>query len=163
MARKYWLMKCELEECSFDELKTDRPNSTGRWRGVRNYQARNFIRDEMKKGDMVLFYQSNCKSPGIPGIAEVVKEAYPDPCAFDPDSNYYDEESTPQEPRWYSVDVRWKKAFRKYVSLSDIKARGSLEKMRVVQRWQRLSIQPVTKVHFDIVCKMGGLGVYSKV
>ena len=156
MARKYWLMKCELDECSFDELKNARPNSTGKWRGVRNYQARNFIRDEIKKGDLVLFYQSNCETPGVPGIAEVVKEAYPDPSAFDPNSKYYDEGSTPKEPRWYSVDVKWKKAFKQYVSLSDIKARRSLAKMRVVQRWQRLSIQPVTKAHFDIVCKMGG-------
>ncbi len=156
MARKYWLMKCELSECSFDDLKNERPNSTGKWRGVRNYQARNSIRDDMKKGDLVLFYQSNCETPGVPGIAEVAKEAYPDPSAFDPKSKYYDDGSTIKDPKWYSVDVKWKKAFKKYVSLSDMKARRSLAKMRVVQRWQRLSIQPVTKSHFDTVCKMGG-------
>ena len=79
----YWLMKCEFSECSFDDLKNNRPNSTGKWRGVRNYQARNFIRDDMRTGDVVLFYQSNCDEPGIAGLAEIVRAAYPDPSAFD--------------------------------------------------------------------------------
>ena len=96
MARKYWLMKCELEACSFDELKNDRPNSTGKWRGVRNYQARNFMRDEMKIDDRVLFYQSSCDLPGVPGIAEVVRQGYPDPSAFDEEHRYYDPKSSPR-------------------------------------------------------------------
>ena len=107
MAKKYWLMKCELSACSFDELKTDRPNSTGKWRGVRNYQARNSLRDDFQKGDLVLFYSSNCDEPGVPGLAEVVRTGYPDPSAFDPDHTYYDEKSDPDDPTWYSVDIKW--------------------------------------------------------
>ncbi len=150
-------MKCELDECSFDELKNDRPNSTGKWRGVRNYQARNFIQDDMQKGDLVLFYQSNCDDLGIPGLAEIVRAAYPDPSALDPEDRYYDPKSTPDSPRWFSVDVKWKKAFKTYVTLQDLKASSKLKAMKVVQKGQRLSIQPVTKREFDIVCKMGGL------
>ena len=112
MPKKYWLMKCELKECSFDELKNDRPNSTGKWRGVRNYQARNFLRDEFRNDDLVFFYQSNCDEPGIPGLAEVARQAYADPTATDPDSKYHDPKSTPEDPRWYSVDIKWKKAFK---------------------------------------------------
>jgi predicted RNA-binding protein with PUA-like domain len=157
MPRKYWLMKCELEACSFDELKNDRPNSTGKWRGVRNYQARNSMRDDMKVGDLVLFYQSNCDAPGIPGLAEIVRAGYPDPSAFDPEDPYHDPKSNPDEPTWYSVDVKWKQAFKTYVSLKDLKANPKLKDMKVVQRFQRLSVQPVTKRDFDIVRKMGGL------
>ena len=155
MAKKYWLMKCELSACSFEELKTDRPNSTGKWRGVRNYQARNSLREDFKKGDLVLFYQSNCDEPGVPGIAEVVKAGYPDPSAFDPDHTYYDEKSDPDNPTWYSVDIKWKRKFKSLVSLKDMKARKGLKDMKVVQRFQRLSVQPVTKKEFDTICKMG--------
>ena len=154
MAKKYWLMKCELAECSFDELKNDRPNSIGKWRGVRNYQARNFLRDEMKVGDPVLFYQSNCDEPGIPGLAQVVREGYPDPSALDPQSRYHDPKATTEDPRWFSVDIQWKRAFRTYVSLAALKANPRLRQMKVVQRGQRLSIQPVTKRQFEIVCEM---------
>ena len=159
MARMYWLMKCEVEACSFDELKEDRPDSTGRWRGVRNYQARNFMRDEMRLRDWVLFYQSNCAIPGVPGIAEIVRKAYPDPSAFDKKHKYYDPKSSPENPQWYSVDVKWKREFKTYVSLRDMKANPQLVDMRVVQRWQRLSIQPVTKEHFRKVCEMGGIKI----
>jgi predicted RNA-binding protein with PUA-like domain len=157
MAKKYWLMKCELSECSFDELKNDRPNSTGKWRGVRNYQARNFLRDEMKKGDLVVFYQSNCDEPGSHGLAIIARAGYPDPSQFDPKHKYYDEDSTEDEPRWYSADVKWKKPFKNFVSLKDLKANPKLKDMKVVQRFQRLSVQPVTKQEFEIVCKMGGI------
>ncbi len=159
MARKYWLMKCELEACSFDELKNDRPNSIGKWRGVRNYQARNFMRDEMKVGDSVLFYQSNCDAPGVPGLAEIVREGYADPSAFDKKHKYYDPKSSPEKPQWYAVDIKWKKKFKTYVSLREMKATPELEGMRVVQRFQRLSIQPVTKEHFEKTCSMGGITV----
>ncbi len=155
MAKKYWLMKCELSACSFEELKTDRPNSTGKWRGVRNYQARNSLREDFKKGDLVLFYQSNCDEPGVSGIAEVVKAGYPDPSAFDPDHTYYYEKSDPDNPTWYSVDIKWKRKFKSLVSLKDMKARKGLKDMKVVQRFQRLSVQPVTKKEFDTICKMG--------
>ena len=157
MPRKYWLMKCELEACSFDELKNDRPDSTGKWRGVRNYQARNSMRDDMKVGDIVLFYQSNCDEPGIPGLAEIVCAGYPDPSAFDPKDPYHDPKSNPDEPTWYSVDIRWKQAFKSYVGLKALKGNPKLKDMKVVQRFQRLSVQPVTKREFDIVKKMGGL------
>ena len=161
MARKYWLMKCELEACSFDELKNDRPNSTGKWRGVRNYQARNFMRDEMKIGDLVLFYQSSCDLPGVPGIAEVVRKGYPDPSAFDRGHRYYDPKSSPDKPQWYSVDVKWMRNFESYVSLKEMKSSPDLAGMRVVQRWQRLSIQPVEKEHFEKVCRMGGIEIHT--
>ena len=156
MPRTCWLMKCEPDECSFDELKT-RPGGIGYWRGVRNYQVRNFIRDEIKKGDLAFFYHSNCKEPGVAGLVEVVREAYPDPSQFDPDHRYYAPKSTEEDPRWYSVDVKWKKAFKSFVHLKDLKANPKLKDMKVVQRGMRLSIQPVTKAEFDTVCKMGGL------
>ncbi len=159
MVRKYWLMKCELAACSFDELKSDRPDSTGKWRGVRNYQARNFMRDEMRKGDWVLFYQSSCDTPGVPGLAVIAREGYPDPSAFDEKNPYYDPKSSPEKPQWYSVDVKWKKKFKNYVSLRDIKATPELSDMRVVQRFQRLSIQPVNKEHFQKICDMGGIKI----
>ena len=156
MPKKYWLMKCEYDECTFDELKV-RPDRIGRWRGVRNYQARNFIRDDMRIGDLVLFYQSNCSEPGTAGLVEIIREAYPDPSQFDPEQTYYDPKATRGNPRWFSVDIRWKKAFRTFVHLKDLKANPELKAMKVVQRGQRLSIQPVTKKEFDTVCKMGGV------
>ncbi len=155
MATRYWLMKCEFTECAFDELKNDRPDSIGKWRGVRNYQARNFLRDEMKVGDPVLFYQSNCDEPGIPGLAQVVRAGYPDPSALDRQNHYYDPKATAEDPRWFSVDIKWQDTFRRYVSLQDLKANARLRQMEVVQRGQRLSIQPVTKRQFEIVCEMG--------
>ena len=154
MAKSYWLMKCEASECTFEELK-ERPDGVGHWRGVRNYQARNFIRDEMSVGDLVLFYNSNCDVPGVGGVAEVALAAYPDPSATDPKSNYFDPKSTTAEPRWFSVDIRWKKPFKSFVSLTLLKETAELSDMRVVQRGQRLSIQPVTKAEFDTVVKLG--------
>ena len=117
------------------------------------------MRDEMQKGDWILFYHSMAGAEtGAVGLAEVVsKEAYPDHTAWDKNSKYYDEKSTPENPRWLMVDVRYKKPFKKLVSLQEMKAEKSLEGMRVVQRGQRLSIQPVEKKHFDRVCKMGGV------
>jgi predicted RNA-binding protein with PUA-like domain len=155
MPKKFWLMKCEASECTFAELK-ERPGGVGHWRGVRNYQARNFIRNEMAKGDLVLFYNSNCETPGVGGIAEIVRAAYPDPSAFDRTSSYYDAKSASDDPRWFSVDVKWKRPFKRFVSLADLKATPALADMRVVQRGQRLSIQPVTKAEFDTVSKLGG-------
>ncbi len=150
----YWLVKCEPHECSFDELKT-RPKSTGFWRGVRNYQARNSIRDVMSKGDLAFFYHSNCDEPGIAGIVSIDHAGYPDPSQFDKKEKYYDEKSSVDEPRWYSFDVKWKKKFKTYVRLADLKSNDKLTDMKVVQKGQRLSIQPVTKADFEIVCKLG--------
>jgi len=156
MSRKYWLVKCEYDTCSFEEL-SNRPNGIGYWRGVRNYQARNFIRDEMEEGDQAFFYQSNCKEPGVAGVVDIVRAGYPDPSQFDDAHQYYDEKSTKDDPRWFSLDVQWAKAFEPYVSLQDMKENKRLKDMKVVQKGQRLSIQPVTEKEFDIVCKMGGL------
>ena len=156
MATSYWLVKCEPHECSFDELKT-RPQRTGYWRGVRNYQARNFIRDTMAKGDLAFFYHSNCDEPGVAGIVEVVQAGYPDPSQFDRKHKYHDAASTADEPRWYSFDVKWKRRFKTFVSLADLKANAKLADMKVVQKGQRLSIQPVTAAQWREVCAMGGV------
>jgi predicted RNA-binding protein with PUA-like domain len=152
----YWLVKCEYDECTFAELNT-RPQKTGRWRGVRNYQARNFIRDTMQAGDLAFFYNSNCEEPGTAGIVKVVKSGYPDPSQFDPQHTYYDEKASPDDPRWFTFDVKQHQAFKRFVHLKDLKANEELKDMRVVQRGQRLSIQPVTPEEFEIVCRMGGL------
>ena len=156
MLQNYWLVKCEYDECTYDEIK-QRPKSTGRWRGVRNYQARNFIRDDMQKGDLTFFYHSNCKEPGIAGLVEIVQAGYPDPSQFDAKNKYHDPKSTQEDPRWFSFDIQQKKAFNSFVHLQTLKDNAKLTDMKVVQRGQRLSIQPVTKKEFDIVCKMGGV------
>jgi len=158
MAKKYWLMKSEPDVFSIDDLK-NQPKSTDHWDGVRNYQARNFMRDEMKKGDLILFYHSNAKEIGIVGIAEVVKEAYPDFTAFDKKSKYYDPKSNEENPRWFMVDVKYKKKFKSVLTLQEIKDHKVLSNMKVAQKGQRLSIQPVEKKHFDLVCKMSGVSI----
>lgn len=160
MARKYWLMKSEPEAFSFEDLKNC-PKKTEHWDGIRNYQARNLMRDDMSKGDLVLFYHSNAGAEtGVVGLAEIVsKEAYPDHTAWDKKSKYYDEKSTPENPRWLMVDVKYRKPLKQPVTLKELKAQKSLADMRVVQRGQRLSIQPVEKKHFDRVCKMGGVEI----
>ena len=151
-----WLMKSEPDVYSFDDLQNDK-NKTTMWEGIRNYQARNFMRDDMKKGDIVLFYHSNCKEPGIVGLAQVsTSTTYPDPTQFDPKSNYYDPKSDPENPRWLVVDVRYKKKIKRPVTLKDLKAHKALEDMKVVQRGMRLSIQPVEKKHYEIILEMAG-------
>ena len=151
-----WLMKSEPDVYSFDDLQNDK-NKTTMWEGIRNYQARNFMRDDMKKGDIVLFYHSNCKEPGIVGLAQVsTSTTYPDPTQFDPKSNYYDPKSDPENPRWLVVDVRYKKKIKRPVTLKDLKANKALEDMKVVQRGMRLSIQPVEKKHYEIILEMAG-------
>jgi predicted RNA-binding protein with PUA-like domain len=150
---KYWLMKTEPAVFSFDDLKK-RPHATDHWEGVRNYQARNYMK-EMKRGDGVLFYHSNCDVPGVAGIAEVKREAYPDFFSWDPKSRYFDPKSTSENPRWFMVDVTWKKNFKKTVSLKDLKANPKLKNMKVLQKGQRLSVMPVTREEFEIVSAMG--------
>lgn len=154
MAGKYWLMKSEPGVFSFDDLKNS-PNKGTHWDGVRNYRARNFMRDEMKKGDLVLFYHSNCEVPGVVGIAEVSTEAYPDHTSWDSKSKYFDPKSTPDNPRWFMVDITWKEDLQRPVSLQEMKETPVLRDMLVVQRGQRLSVQPVSKEHFEKVRKMG--------
>jgi predicted RNA-binding protein with PUA-like domain len=142
MAAQYWLMKSEPTECSIDDL-VRAPNRTVAWVGVRNYQARNFMRDAMRVGDGVLFYHSSCPEPGIAGIAEVASGAYPDATQFDPKSPYFDAKSTPGTPRWLNVDVR---LVRKapLLALQSMRNAPALASMRVLQRGNRLSITPVT-------------------
>ena len=153
-------MKSEPEAFSFEDLKNC-PDKTEHWDGIRNYQARNLMRDDMQKGDWILFYHSNAGvETGVVGLAEVAsKEAYPDHTSWDKKSKYYDEKSSPENPRWVMIDVKYKRPLKKHVTLQELKAEKSMEGMRVVQRGQRLSIQAVEKKHFDKVCKMGGLSL----
>ena len=151
-----WLMKSEPDAFSWDDLKNSEKKTTP-WDGIRNYQARNFMRDSMTKGDVVLFYHSNCKVPGIVGLAEISsKAAYPDFTQFDSKSKYYDPKSDPENPRWLLVDVRYKKKLKIPVSLKEIKAHPELKNMKVAQRGMRLSIQPVEEKHFEIILGMQG-------
>ncbi|RMD48171.1 MAG: EVE domain-containing protein [Ignavibacteria bacterium] len=147
----YWLFKSEPDVYSIDDLKKDKKTH---WDGVRNYQARNFIRDDMKKGDLVLFYHSNAKPNAVVGICEIVKEAYPDHTAFDPKDKHFDPKSKKEEPTWFMVDVKFKKKFKNPVILQDIKSNPKLSGMRLVQRGNRLSVMPVTKKEFDEIVKM---------
>ncbi len=150
----HWLMKSEPEEFSIDDLRA-RPKKTEPWDGVRNYQARNMMRDEMKKGDLVFFYHSACAEPGIVGIMKVAREGYPDPTAFDKRSKYFDAKSDPENPRWILVDVKFHRDLKRVVPLSEMKEMSQLVEMRVLQRGNRLSITPVTKEEFAAIRKAG--------
>lgn len=151
--KKYWLMKSEPSVFSYDAL-TKEPNKTAMWDGVRNYQARNLLRDEIKKGDEVLFYHSNEKPIGVVGLCTVVKEGYPDPTQFDSKQKYYDPKSKKENPRWFVVEVKARKKLKRVVTLDEIKATKSLSKMKLVQKGQRLSVQPVTPKEFETIVKM---------
>lgn len=148
-------MKSEPDVFSLDDLCRAPGQVTG-WEGVRNYQARNFMRDDMRVGDRVLYYHSNCDCVGVAGIAEIAREAYPDPSAWDPASHYHDPKSSPANPRWVMVDVRFVEAFARTVTLAELKAHHGLSQMAVVQKGQRLSVQPVTEDEFRIVVEMAG-------
>ena len=146
----YWLMKSEPDVFGIDDLK-NASKKTDHWDGVRNYQARNMMRDEMKKGDQVFFYHSNCDEPGIVGIMKVVKEGYPDHTAFDPEAKYYDPKSDPDNPRWYMVDVQYVRKLKRNIPLSELKQYRELEDMPLVRKGNRLSIMPVTKQQWDFI------------
>jgi predicted RNA-binding protein with PUA-like domain len=150
---KYWLMKSEPSEFSIDDLKK-MPKQTEHWDGVRNYQARNFMRDEMKKGDQVFFYHSNCDEPGIVGIAEVVKEGYPDFTAWDPRDKHYDPKTDPDNPRWMMVDIKFVRKLNRTISLKALKENPALKDMRLIQRGNRLSVMPVEKQEWQAILKM---------
>lgn len=150
---KYWLMKSEPDCYSIDDLAAEK-NKTTCWDGVRNYQARNFMRDDMKKGDKVLFYHSRIKPPGVAGIATIAKESYPDFTAFDPKDKHYDPKSKQENPRWFMVDVKLDKKFKRLVSLDELRQIKALEGMVLLQKGSRLSVQPVTKKQYDTVCKL---------
>jgi len=151
---RYWLMKSEPDEFSIDDLAKS-PRKTAPWTGVRNYQARNFMRDHMQVGDGVLFYHSSCPEPGIAGIAEVASAAYPDATQFDPKSDYYDAASKREDPRWVHVDVKFVKKTR-LVALEEMRAAPALKDMVTLRRGNRLSITPVTPAEWKAVMKLAG-------
>ncbi len=146
----YWLMKSEPDVFGIDHLIA-MPNKTEHWDGVRNYQARNMMRDQMKKGDLVFFYHSNCKEPGIVGIAKVVKEGYPDHTAFNPETKYYDPKSDPDNPRWYMVDIQHKRKLKRTITLQELKQHQQLDGMALLRKGNRLSVMPVEKKQWDYV------------
>lgn len=148
---QYWLLKSEPNAYSIDDLKRDKVEM---WDGVRNYQARNIMRDKIKKGDRALFYHSNAAPAGVAGVMEIVREAYPDPTQFDPKDEHYDPKSKEENPTWLCVDVRFKEKFAHMVTLHELKADHFFDDMVVTQKGSRLSVQPVKKKHFNRILKM---------
>lgn len=147
----YWLMKSEPHAYSIDDFKRDKRMH---WDGVRNYQARNMMRDDMEIGDEIFFYHSNCKEPGIVGIMKVASEPYPDPVQFDKKSRYYDPKSSKEEPRWILVDVAFVRKLKRNITLTEMKAQKSLEDMILTRRGNRLSIMPVEKKHWKKILSL---------
>jgi predicted RNA-binding protein with PUA-like domain len=152
---KYWLLKTEPESFSIQDL-AKAPKKTTCWDGVRNYQARNFMRDEMKLGDRVLLYHSSTKSPAIVGTATIVREAYADPTAWDKNDHHYDPASSPENPRWCMVDIRLEQIFDEPLPLSKLRGIAALKEMELLRKGSRLSVQPVRKSEFDAVLKLAG-------
>lgn len=152
----HWLLKSEADVFSFADL-VKAPKKTTHWDGVRNYQARNTLRDLMKKGDKVFFYHSSAEPTGIAGICEVVKEGYPDHTALDPKHDHFDPKSTPDAPIWMMVDVKAVRALPRLITLAELKGVKGLEKMVLLQRGSRLSVQPVTAMEWAIVCGLAGV------
>ena len=150
---KYWLMKSEPDVFGIDDLAR-RPRKTEHWDGIRNYQVRNMLRDEMQKGDEALFYHSSCKEPGIVGIVRIVKAAYPDHTAFDPESKYYDPKSDPENPRWFMVDVQLLRKFKRVIDLQELKTHPFLAEMLILRRGNRLSVTPISKKYWDYILKL---------
>ena len=150
MARKYWLMKSEPDVFSFDDLWKAKKRTTP-WDGVRNYRARNFMRDEMSVGDGVLYYHSNATPPGIAGLARVASEAYPDPTQFDPADDHYDPKSDPDDPRWWLVDVQAVERLPRFLGLPELRETPAVATMGVLQRGNRLSVQPVSAAEWKAI------------
>ncbi|MFA6229720.1 MAG: EVE domain-containing protein [Rhodanobacter sp.] len=144
----YWLMKSEPDTFSIDDLKRNKQEA---WDGVRNYQARNFMRDGMRPGDKVFFYHSNCAVPGIVGLAEVATDAYPDPSQFDPKSKYFDPGSSRDKPRWMLVDVKFFRKLKRTISLDELKGHESLAGMPLLRKGNRLSVMPVDAAHWSFI------------
>ncbi|MEM7310146.1 MAG: EVE domain-containing protein [Planctomycetota bacterium] len=151
---RYWLMKSEPDVYSYDDLVREKRTH---WDGVRNYQARNLMRDEMQVGDEVLFYHSNAKPPGVAGVAKVASESYPDPTQFDPADAHYDPKSDPDDPRWVLVDVKPVRRLKRLVSLPELRENPKLADMGLLRRGNRLSVQPVSPAEFREVLRMGGI------
>lgn len=148
---KYWLMKSEPDAYSIDDLERD---GREKWDGIRNYQARNIMRDDMKIGDEIFFYHSSCEQPGIVGIAKVASEPYPDPTQFDKRSRYCDPKSDKENPRWCVIDVEFVRKTKRNVTLTEIKAQKSLEDMILARKGNRLSIMPVSKKHWNKILRL---------
>jgi predicted RNA-binding protein with PUA-like domain len=142
----HWLMKSEPDAFSIDDLKRKKQEA---WDGVRNYQARNYMRDGMRVGDQVFFYHSNCAEPGIVGIAAVATDAYPDPSQFDPKSKYFDPASSRDHPRWMLVDVKFVKKLKRTITLKELQADAALDGMLLLRKGSRLSVQPVEAAHWE--------------
>jgi predicted RNA-binding protein with PUA-like domain len=152
---RHWLLKTEPESFSFDDLLRA-PRKTAGWDGVRNYQARNFLRDGMKKGDLALIYHSNADPPAVVGVAEVVREGYPDPTQFEKGHDHYDPGARKDAPRWFQVDVKAVRRLGRPVSLDELRSLKALAKMPLLQRGQRLSVQPVGEGEFALILELGG-------
>jgi predicted RNA-binding protein with PUA-like domain len=152
MARRYWLVKSEPGSYSIDDLERDGKTM---WDGVRNYQARNTMRDDMKVGDLVLFHHSSAKPPGVAGVARVCSKPYADPSAFRKGHKYHDPKSDPDDPTWFLVDLEFVEKFPEVVPLAALKAEPKLDGMLLLKRGMRLSVQPLEKKHFDLVRKLG--------
>lgn len=152
---KYWLFKSEPSAFSIDDLAAA-PGRKTCWDGVRNYQARNFMRDEMRRGDLVFFYHSSCEITGIAGIAEVVRESYPDFTAFDPEDRHYDAKSSEDAPRWFMVDVRLRRKFKRVITLNQLREHShkQLQDFALLRKGNRLSILPVTKKQWDFIANL---------
>ena len=149
----FWLMKSEPSEFSIDDLER-RGQATEAWTGVRNYQARNLLRDDMRKGDSAFLYHSSCDQPAIVGIMEIASAAYPDPLQFDRRSDYHDSGSKPEAPRWLAVDVRFKRRLRRALPLEALRKHRALAQMPLLQRGNRLSVMPVSKAEWDYILKL---------
>jgi len=149
----YWLFKSEPDAFSIDDLKSMK-GKKDHWDGIRNYQARNLMRDEIKKGDMGFFYHSSCQVPGIVGVVEVVKEAYPDHTAWDPESSYYDPKSSEENPRWVMVDVKYRQKYEQVITLEYLRTLDELDGMVLLKKGSRLSIQPVTESHWTLISSL---------
>jgi len=151
----YWLIKSEPGEFSIDDLYAC-PKRTTCWDGVRNYQARNFMRDDMKTGDLAFFYHSNCDEPGISGVVSIVKAAYPDHTAFDPDDKHFDPKSDPTNPRWLMVDVRFEEKYPRVISLARLReeSEGALKDFMILRRGNRLSVTPVSRKHWNYIVRL---------
>jgi predicted RNA-binding protein with PUA-like domain len=152
MAKRYWLLKSEPEAFSIDDLARAR-DKTAFWDGVRNYQARNLLRDELKPGDGVLFYHSSADPPAVAGTATVTRAGYPDPTQFDARSDHHDPDSPREDPRWFGVDIRWESTFARPIPLEELRRTPGLEDMVLLQR-SRLSVQPVTPQQWSIIVKL---------
>jgi predicted RNA-binding protein with PUA-like domain len=155
MPRRYWLMKCEPAAYTIDDLARD--SRTG-WEGVRNYQARNFMRDDMQEGDPVLFYASNADPSGVTGVARIARAGYPDPFARQRGHQYFDAASSAARPIWYTVDLAFVERFPSVVPLDTLKKTPGLDDMMVIKKGSRLSVQPVSRAEFAIVCRLGRAG-----